>query len=144
MLAYDAVGFGARLTEVNGAAGGNGGVPLFYRRYPEWSLLGKIVHDCVAAIDLAVATGAFYPAHDPPINFPTLDHASVFLLGYDIGGRAALYAAALDPAAGKRLKGVVSINGWTPMRTDTNTSRSGGNRRLWDWHGLQASEPIWH
>ena len=37
---------------------GGDGTPLFYRRYPAWSLLGKIVHDGLAAIDLAQqATG---------------------------------------------------------------------------------------
>lgn len=37
----------------------------------------------------------------------------------------------------RRLKGIVSVNGWTPMRTDTNSSTTGGIRRLWDWHALQ-------
>jgi hypothetical protein len=48
-----------------------------------------------------------------------------------------LYMAATDPD--RRLKGVVSINGWTPMREDTNASVTGGIRRLWDWHALQPA-----
>ena len=47
-----------------------------------------------------------------------------------------LYLAALD----NRLAGVVSINGFTPLRSDTNTGTAaptGGVRRLWEWHALQ-------
>ena len=74
VLAYDAVGFGSRLTEVNGVSGGGQGVdglPLFYRRFPEWSLLGKIVHDGLAAVDLLATTGGpFYPGHDKVCPHP--------------------------------------------------------------------------
>ena len=113
-------------------------MPLFYRRYPHWSLLGKIVHDGLAAVDLATSgqAGETYPGHDPPIGLPLLDKDQVYAVGYDVGGRAALYMSALDPTP--RLKGVVSLNGWTPMRTDTNHSSTGGIRRLWDWHALQV------
>ena len=58
-------------------------------------------------------------------------------VGYDVGGRAALHMGALDPT--HRLKGIVSVNGFTPMRTDTDASSTGGIRRLWDWHALQVS-----
>ena len=57
VIAFDYSGFGTRGYEFNGAAGGpqgGEGLPLFYRRYPTWSLLGKIVHDGLAAVDLAV------------------------------------------------------------------------------------------
>lgn len=144
VLAYDAVGFGSRLTEVSGVSGGGQGVdglPLFYRRYPEWSLLGKIVHDGLAAVDLLATTGGrFYPGHDKPEGLPKFDTDNIFLLGYDIGGRAALYTAAMEDRTRprpSRIKGVISINGWTPMRTDTNASATGGIARLWDWHALQ-------
>lgn len=58
-----------------------------------------------------------------------------YAVGYDVGGRAALYMGAVDPT--RRLAGVVSVNGWTPMRSDTNASSTGGLRRLWSWHALQ-------
>ena len=143
VIAWDATSFGSRGYEMNGAAGGpqgGNGLPLFYRRYPHWSLLGKLVHDGLAALDLA-STGqqpsTQHPGFDPPQGLPPFDPTQIYAVGYDIGARAALYAAALDD--GKRLKGVVSINGWTPMRTDTNASSTGGIRRLWDWHGMQPA-----
>jgi hypothetical protein len=41
-----------------------------------------------------------------------------------------LYAAAID----KRISGVASFSGFTPMRTDTHEKPTGGIRRLWEWH----------
>lgn len=138
VIAWDAAAFGTRGHEFNGAAGGpqgGNGLPLFYRRYPRWSLLGKIVHDGLSALDLATSGQKEFPGADPPIGLPKFDTGRVYAVGYDIGGRVALYMAALDDS--RRLRGVVSINGWTPMRTDTNSSSTGGIRRLWDWHALQ-------
>eukprot|EP01048_Picozoa_sp_COSAG05_P017191 COSAG05_NODE_2310_length_3245_cov_1.416084_5_plen_312_part_01 len=54
-----------------------------------------------------------------------------------MGGRAALYMGAVDGE--ERVQGIVSINGWTPMRSDTNRSSTGGLRRLWSWHALQPA-----
>ena len=76
--------------------------PLFYRRYPQWSIFGKIIHDGLSAIDLVSASGehafpgagdfvfkmidsAFKmmdfvfktrlsPGADPPIGLPTFDN----------------------------------------------------------------------
>lgn len=152
VIAFDAASFGTRGYEFNGALGGaqgGDGTPLFYRRYPTWSLLGKIVHDGLAALDLAQhASDSARPAGDPPSGLPSFDASRIFVVGYDMGGRAALYMGALDAAAAaaapqggtqKRVKGIVSINGWTPMREDTNFSSTGGIRRLWDWHALQPA-----
>jgi hypothetical protein len=44
-----------------------------------------------------------------------------------------LYAPALD----RRVAGVASFCGFTPLRTDTDAKPTGGNRRLWEWHALQ-------
>ena len=41
-----------------------------------------------------------------------------------------LYAAALD----KRISGVASFSGFTPMRSDMDQKPTGGIRRLWEWH----------
>ena len=149
VIAFDAASFGTRGYEFNGALGGKqggDGTPLFYRRYPTWSLLGKIVHDGLAALDLAQhASDSARPAADPPNGLPGFDASRLFVVGYDMGGRAALYMGALDgtsePQVGaqKRVKGIVSINGWTPMREDDNASSTGGIRRLWDWHALQPA-----
>ena len=165
VIAFDAVGFGTRGYEFNGAAGGaqgGDGTPLFYRRFPHWSLLGKIVHDGLAALDLATTGAAaeqavkavkvakvakavnaaqidavsvseasdelpdelsdelsgmsapMYPGHDPPLALPPMDPDRVFAVGYDVGGRAALYMGAIDPVnplGRKRLRGVVRHKG---------------------------------
>ena len=47
------------------------------------------------------------------------------VFGYTIGGTVGLYAAALDP----RITSVVSISGFTPMRTDTADRGTGGLAR---------------
>ena len=56
----------------------------------------------------------------------------VYAVGYSFGGNVALHAAALD----SRLSGVVSIAGFTPMRTDPCGGTTGGICRLFDWHAL--------
>eukprot|EP00035_Acanthoeca_spectabilis_P013418 m.249403 g.249403 ORF g.249403 m.249403 type:complete len:581 (+) comp15879_c0_seq2:268-2010(+) len=56
VVAFDAMGFGTRGFEFDGYTGSSrGGLPLFYRRYPRWSVLGKLVHDGLAALDLVTA-----------------------------------------------------------------------------------------
>jgi len=66
-------------------------------------------------------------------NLPSLNQNHIFCLGYSLGGTVALYAAALD----KRITGVASFSGFTPMRTDTDQKNTGGIRRFWSWHALQ-------
>ncbi len=45
VLAFDQIGFGARVLDARD----------FYRRYPKWSLMGKMVADTRAAIDALTA-----------------------------------------------------------------------------------------
>jgi len=54
-----------------------------------------------------------------------LDSSRIYLFGYSIGASIALHTAALDP----RVKGAVSLNGFTPMRTDTADKGTGGIAR---------------
>jgi pimeloyl-ACP methyl ester carboxylesterase len=54
-----------------------------------------------------------------------VDPNRIHLFGYSLGGTVAIYEAALDA----RVKGVVSIAGFTPMRTDTATRGDGGVAR---------------
>jgi len=103
VLAFDQCGFGARMAELG----------PFYDRYPNWSQLGRMVDDTRAAID----------ALEKDAN---VDAAHISLLGYTIGGAVALHTAALDP----RVKAVVSISGFTPMRTDTAAKPTGGLARF--------------
>lgn len=102
VLAYDQAGFGSRMAET----------APFYDRYPQWSLMGQMVDDVHTAIDALQKN-------------PLVESDKVFAFGYSMGGNVALYAAATDP----RLKGIVSIAGFTPMRTDTADKGTGGLAR---------------
>ena len=102
VLAFDQAGFGSRMGEF----------APFYERHPRWSLLGRMVEDTTRAVDALAADAA-------------IDPARISVFGYTIGGTVGLYAAALDP----RIKSVVSISGFTPMRTDTADRGTGGIAR---------------
>jgi cephalosporin-C deacetylase-like acetyl esterase len=106
VLAFDQIGNGTRLEEVRN----------FYRRYPEWSLLGKDVEDTLAAVEAM-----------NKIEF--IDPRRIWLLGYSTGAMVALHAAALD----HRIAGVVSVAGFTPMRSDTLDKGTGGIARWSRW-----------
>ena len=102
VLAFDQAGFGSRMGEF----------APFYKRHPHWSLMGRMVEDTTRAVDALAADAA-------------IDPARISVFGYTIGGTVGLYAAALDP----RIKSVVSISGFTPMRTDTADRGTGGLAR---------------
>jgi predicted esterase len=110
VFAFDQIGNGSRLEEVR----------HFYRRYPHWSLLGKMVEDTLAAVEALQR-----------VDF--IDPRRVWLLGYGTGGMVALHAAALD----ERVAGVVSVAGFTPLRTDTLAQGTGGVARWSGWLPLQ-------
>ncbi len=103
VLAFDHSGFGSRISEA----------APFYNKYPQWSQLGHMIADTEAAID---ALG----------KDDTVDAQHLYLYGFSMGGNVALYTAALDP----RVKGVVAISAFTPMRTDTADKGTGGIARL--------------
>jgi len=109
VLAYDQSGFGSRLNET----------APFYDRYPHWSQMGRMVEDARAGIDALEKD-------------PLVDPQHIYLFGYSIGGTVGLYTAALDA----RAKGVVSIAGFTPMRTDTAAQGTGGVARYSHERGL--------
>ena len=102
VLAYDQSGFGSRLSETG----------PFYERYPKWSHMGRLVEDARSAVD-ALAKDEL------------VDPSRIYLFGYSLGGTVAIYEAALDA----RVKGIVSIAGFTPMRTDTASRGDGGVAR---------------
>jgi dienelactone hydrolase len=103
VLAFDQSGFGSRLTETG----------PFYNRYPHWSHLGRMVEDAQSAIDALEKDSM-------------VDTSHIYLFGYSIGGTVALYTAALDP----RVTGVICSSGFTPMRTDTAATGTGGIARF--------------
>lgn len=107
VLAFDQSGFGARLSETG----------PFYQRYPQWSHLGKLIDDVEAAIDVLQGDKA-------------VDPQRIYLYGYSLGGTVAIYTAALDA----RVKGIVSVAGFTPMRTDTAATGTGGVARYSNIH----------
>jgi pimeloyl-ACP methyl ester carboxylesterase len=125
VLAYDQCGFGLRLLEGRD----------FYGNYPKWSRLGRMVYDVWAAVDFLIEGKG-----RPKGRMPAIRRDRVFLLGYSLGGMVGLYAAALD----KRIAGVASFCGFTPLRTDTDDKPTGGNRRLWEWHALQPLLGLFH
>jgi pimeloyl-ACP methyl ester carboxylesterase len=109
VLAYDQSGFGSRMGETG----------PFYDRYPRWSRMGRMVEDARAAIDALQKDSL-------------VDAQRIYLFGYSMGGMVGLYTAALDT----RVKGVVSICGFTPMRTDTAARGTGGVARYSVQDGL--------
>jgi dienelactone hydrolase len=105
VLAYDQSGFGSRMNES----------ASFYEKYPHWSQLGRMVEGARAAVAVAMKD-------------PMVDPGRIYVFGYGVGGAVALHAAALDP----NIKGVVSICGFTPMRTDTPDKGTGGIARFFE------------
>ena len=103
VLAYDQCGFGSRMAEAG----------PFYDRWPHWSLMGRMVEDARAGVAALQRDNL-------------VDGDRVYLYGYSMGGMVALHTAALEP----RVKGVVSICGFTPMRSDTADKGTGGIARF--------------
>jgi pimeloyl-ACP methyl ester carboxylesterase len=102
VLGFDQTGHGSRMDEF----------ATFFDRFPHWSRLGRMVADTRAGIDALQKEGV-------------VDPNRIYLYGYSMGGIVAMHTAALDP----RVKGVVSICGFTPMRTDTMDKGTGGLSR---------------
>jgi pimeloyl-ACP methyl ester carboxylesterase len=109
VLAFDQSGFGMRWNEAR----------PFYDRYPDWSRLGRMVEDVRAAVDALQKEAV-------------VDPAKISVFGYTLGGTVGLYAAALDD----RIAGVVSICGFTPMRTDTPDKGTSGMTRYSSEYGI--------
>ncbi|MEO6704832.1 MAG: prolyl oligopeptidase family serine peptidase, partial [Ginsengibacter sp.] len=109
VFAYDFMGFGNRIDE-----GTN-----FYQRYRHWSKMGKLVTDVEGTVTALS-------------NLKYVDSSKIFVAGYSLGASVGLYAAALD----KRIAGVVSVSGFTPMRNEKKSNGTEGIRSFYDLHGL--------
>ncbi len=122
VLAFDQSGFGLRLLEG----------PEFYQQHPHWSRLGRMVHDVHRAVDLVVEGRGRLA--EPAGGHPPPEFASdqVYLLGYALGGKVALHAAALDD----RIAGVACFSGLFPRRRPGDARATGGLERFWKWHAL--------
>lgn len=93
VLAFDLIGYGTRIEEGT----------LFYKRYPNWSKLGKMVTDTRAAIDALES-----------LEF--IDNDRIFLAGYALGGTVSLFTAALD----NRVAATAVSSAFTPLRNASN------------------------
>jgi dienelactone hydrolase len=109
VFSYDMLGFGNRIEEGT----------RFYNRYPHWSKMGKMVVDVRGAVDALS-------------NLEFVDSTRIFAAGYSLGATVGLHAAALD----ERITGVVSIAGFTPMRSNTQETGTEGIKAFSHLHGL--------
>ncbi|MBN1674936.1 MAG: alpha/beta fold hydrolase [Kiritimatiellae bacterium] len=109
VFCFDQIGFGRRIEEVE----------HFYARHPRWSLLGKMVGDTRAAIDVIAA-------------LPYVDPDQICIVGYSLGAMVGLHAAAQDA----RVSGMVAVCGPQPFRLDTPDKGTGGIRRWSHLHML--------
>ena len=107
VLAFDQIGFGTRVLDARN----------FYRRYPKWSLMGKMVADTSAAIDAVAA-------------LEMVDAARIYLAGYSLGAKVGLFTAALDD----RVSAVAAVCGFDPLRAANPDSE--GVRHYSHLHGL--------
>lgn len=108
VLSFDMPGFGTRVEEAAN----------FYQRYPDWSVMGKMVADTRAIIG------------DAAMRMPFIDAGNIYLAGYSLGGTVALFTAALD----ERVKGVAVVAAFSSLRQD-NTGTE-GIRHFSHLHGL--------
>jgi len=117
VVAYDQFGFGDHLLDAVD----------FYKKYSHWSKLGRAVYDVRKVIDFLVdgegITSEAVPRTDP---------SKIYICGFAYGGMVGLYATALD----KRIAGVASFSGFTPMRTDANQKSTGGIQQYYQWHAI--------
>ncbi len=109
VFVYDMLGFGNRIEEGT----------RFYQRYPRWSKLGKMVADAKGAVDALE-------------NMDFIDKERILLAGYSLGATVGLYTAATD----ERVAGVVSVAGFTPMRSNTLDRGTEGIKTYSHLHGL--------
>ena len=123
VFAFDQIGYGTRVHQAT----------RFYERYPQWSLLGKMVDDTSAAVEALAA-------------IEDLDASKIWLAGYSLGGKVALWTAALD----ERVAGVIASSAFTPLRATSKdieglaeyTTLHGLAPRLAQFRGRESAIPV--
>lgn len=119
VMVFDQIGYGSRIHEAR----------QFYRRYPKWSLMGKMVADARAAVDMASRLSG-------------LDPQRISLAGWSVGARVAMYTAALEP----RVRAVALHAGFQPHRpgNDAQAAREYAETEgLAQYGRLQGLLPQW-
>jgi len=109
VFAFDLVGYGTRVHEAKD----------FYQRYPKWSMMGNMIEDTRAAIDALSA-------------LEEIDSSQIYLMGYALGGKVGLLTAAFED----RIKGLVSVCGFDPLRLQTADKGTEGIGHYSHLHGL--------
>lgn len=109
VFCFDPIGMSRRIEEVDG----------FYDRYPDWSLMGKMVRDSQAALD-AIAALSY------------VDPKQIWVVGYGLGAMVAMHLGAVDD----RPAGFAFVCGPPPFRLDTADKRTGGIARWSKLHML--------
>jgi len=109
VFCYDQLGFGRRIEEVED----------FYTRYPDSSLLARMVLDARAALDVLV-------------ELPYVDRDQVYVVGYGLGAMVALHMAPFE----ERPAGYALVCPPSPFRLDTDLAETGGLRRWSHWYML--------
>ncbi len=107
VFAFDQIGFGSRLHQAQ----------RFYERYPQWSLMGKMVKDTRDAIEALAA-------------MEEIDASRISLFGYSLGAKVGLLTAAFDG----RVRSVAAVCGVEALRL--NSRGTEGLRHYSHIHGL--------
>jgi dienelactone hydrolase len=118
---YDAICFGERHDPASGHYGD--AIP-FYRKHPQWSLLGKMVWDLSRAIDYLQT-----------LDF--IDSTRIGSVGHSHGGITTLFAMAFD----ERIRAGASNCGFDTFRIDGNTWRWSHATALLPRLGFYVSNP---
>jgi len=111
-VTYDAICFGERH---DAASGHYGDAIPFYRRHPQWSLLGKMIWDMGRVVDYLQT-----------LDF--VDASRIGSVGHSHGGITTLFAMAFD----ERIRAGASNCGFDTFRIDGNT---------WRWSHATALMP---
>jgi dienelactone hydrolase len=109
VLAFDQLGYGTRIHSMK----------RFYERYPQWSVMGRMV------VDTRAAAGALAALAE-------IDPARIYLMGSSLGGTVALFTAAREP----RIAGIAMLGGFTPLRGVRPEHGAEGIRMYSHLHGL--------
>ncbi len=99
VFCYDPIGTGRRIPEIQG----------FYDRYPDWSVLGRMVRDARAGLDAMC-------------QLPYIDPDNITVLGYAQGAFVAAHLAAFDDRPAR----FVLVAPPLPYRLDTDINETGG------------------